>query len=90
MDSVIASFPAPRMVLQHSTIDSVEFPFSFWIRVDGDGRKRLIVAFGVLDYAVPQLLAKGYQLVTVDTCLGGGDPYKHVGEPGKQDGYWTC
>ena len=29
MDSVIQSFPAPRIVLQHSTIDSGEFPPSF-------------------------------------------------------------
>ena len=60
------------------------------IRLDDDGGGILIVAPGVLDYAVPQLLGKGYQLVTVDTCLGGGDPYQYVGQPGKQDGSWTC
>ena len=60
------------------------------MRLDDDGGEILIVAPGVLDYAVPRLLGKGYQLVTVDSCLGGGDPYKHVGEPGQQDGSWTC
>ena len=60
------------------------------IRLDDDGGGILIVAPGVLDYAVPQLLGKGYQLVTVNTCLDSGVPYKHVGEPGKQDGSWTC
>ena len=61
-----------------------------FMRKKDNGRKRLIVALGVLDYAVPQLLGEGYQLVTVDTCLGGEDPYQYVGEPGKQDGSWTC
>ena len=60
------------------------------MRSDDDGGGILIVAPGVLDHAVPQLLAKGYQLVTVDTCSGGDDPYHYVGEPGKQDGSWTC
>ena len=50
-----------------------------------------MIAPAVVNYAVPKLLAKGYKLVTVNTCLGdGGSPYQYVGEPGKQDGSWTC
>ena len=52
----------------------------------------LIIAPGVLNYAVGQLQGKGYQIVSVDTCLGsdGEYPYEYVGEPGQQDGSWTC
>jgi len=50
-----------------------------------------MIAPGVVNYAVPRLLAKGYKLVTVNTCLGdSGSPYQYVGEPGKQDESWTC
>jgi peptidoglycan/xylan/chitin deacetylase (PgdA/CDA1 family) len=46
----------------------------------------------VLPYAVPQLQARGYQLVAVDTCLGGAGewPYEYVGEPQNPDGSWYC
>ena len=32
MDGVIQSFPAPRMVLQHSTVDTGESPLFFSVR----------------------------------------------------------
>lgn len=46
----------------------------------------------VLPYIVPKLKAKGYQLVSVDTCLGssGEWPYAYVGQPGLRDGNWKC
>jgi len=55
-------------------------------------RMWLMIAPGVLNYAVGQLQGKGYQIVSVDTCLGsdGEYPYQYVGEPGQQDGSWTC
>jgi hypothetical protein len=50
-----------------------------------------MIAPAVVNYAVPKLQEKGYQLVTVNTCLGdSGSPYQYVGEPGKQDASWTC
>jgi len=47
---------------------------------------------GVVGYAAGQLQGKGYDLVAVDVCLGsdGEYPYQYVGEPGVQDGSWTC
>lgn len=46
----------------------------------------------VVPWAVPQLQSKGYQLVSVDTCLGssGEWPYQWVGQPGQRDGSWQC
>lgn len=46
----------------------------------------------VLPYAVPRLQQAGYQIVSVDTCLGseGEWPYEYVGEPGEPDGSWVC
>lgn len=45
---------------------------------------------GVVGYAAGQLQGRGYQLVSVDTCLGsdGEWPYEYVGEP--QQGSWSC
>jgi hypothetical protein len=89
MDGVVQSFPAPRMVLQHSTVDTGESSCSF--RRGEERGEILMIAPAVVNYAVPKLLAKGYKLVTVGTCLGdSGSPYQYVGEPGKQDGSWIC
>jgi hypothetical protein len=46
----------------------------------------------VLPYAVPLLKKAGYQLVSVDTCLGadGEWPYVYVGAPQQRDASWTC
>jgi hypothetical protein len=46
----------------------------------------------VLPYGVPLLQAAGYQLVSVDTCLGSGGewPYVYVGEPQARDSTWVC
>ncbi|RXK39999.1 deacetylase [Tremella mesenterica] len=46
----------------------------------------------VLPYAVPKLQQAGYQLVAVDTCLGGDGewPYIYVREPGTPDNTWHC
>lgn len=43
-------------------------------------------------YGVNELRNRGYQMVSVDTCLGGAGewPYEWVGEPGQPDGSWTC
>lgn len=48
------------------------------------------LAAGVVGYAAGQLQGRGYQLVSVDTCLGsdGEWPYEWVSEP--QPGAWTC
>jgi len=69
---VIADYPHPHLVLDHSTIQTTSTQ--------------------VLPYAVPKLEAAGYQLVSVDTCLGssGEWPYFWVGSPGEPDGTWTC
>jgi hypothetical protein len=89
MDGVIQSFPAPRLVLQHSTVNTSESSSSF--RRDKQRGEILMIAPAVVNYAVPKLQEKGYQLVTVNTCLGdSGSPYQYVGEPGQQDGSWTC
>ena len=46
----------------------------------------------VMPYAVPLLKNRGYQLVSVDTCLGsnGEWPYTWVGQPGVRDSTWHC
>lgn len=43
----------------------------------------------IVPTVVPQLLAAGYNLVTVAQCLG-DDPYQSVGQPGTRDDSWTC
>jgi len=96
MDGVINSYPETHIVLQHSVLDTSTFfsSFSFmpcsWRAIKE--RTPLTSAPGVLNYAVGQLQGKGYQIVSVDTCLGsdGEYPYQYVGEPGQQDGSWTC
>lgn len=49
-------------------------------------------AYDTVPYAVGRLEGAGYQLVAVDTCLGGNGewPYEYVGEPGTPDGSWQC
>lgn len=45
----------------------------------------------IVPWSVPRLQARGYQLVTVDACLGDGvSPYKVVGPPGVPDASWHC
>lgn len=48
--------------------------------------------FDVIPYAVPLLKNRGYQLVSVDTCLGseGEWPYQYVGPPQQRDASWHC
>ena len=94
MDGVINSYPETHIVLQHSVLETSTFfsSPSFSSSSLRKYRMMLITAPGVLNYAVGQLQGKGYQIVSVDTCLGsdGEYPYEYVGEPGQQDGSWTC
>jgi hypothetical protein len=88
MDGVINSYPETHIVLQHSVLETSTSSSSLSRKY----RMILTIAPGVLNYAVGQLQGKGYQIVSVDTCLGsdGEYPYEYVGEPGQQDGSWTC
>jgi len=100
MDGVINSYPETHIVLQHSVLETSKLLSSFlvyFVLLPGRAREMIVrmwlmVAPGVLNYAVGQLQGKGYQIVSVDTCLGsdGEYPYQYVGEPGQQDGSWTC
>jgi len=46
----------------------------------------------VVPFAIKNLKAKGYKLVSVAECLGykPSDWYKTVGKPSKKDKTWTC
>ncbi|KAF8912549.1 carbohydrate esterase family 4 protein [Mucidula mucida] len=46
-------------------------------------------AYDVIPNAIDQLQAAGYNLVTLAECLG-TQPYQNVGQPGSDDGSWTC
>ncbi|CAE6470003.1 unnamed protein product [Rhizoctonia solani] len=43
----------------------------------------------VIPYAIQQIKAKGYKMVTVSECLG-QSPYQSTGSPATRDSTWTC
>lgn len=47
-------------------------------------------AVDMAQYGAEQFTAKGYKLVTVDECGGGGGAYQVVGAPQTRDATWTC
>lgn len=71
-NDIIASYPAPHIVLNHETYDST--------------------VHQVMPNVVPRLKGAGYQLVSIDTCLGsqGEWPYTWVGNPTPRDASWVC
>lgn len=90
MDGVINSAPQPHMVLSHSVVStskSLDMDVS-----ESSTDPNILAAFDVVPYAAGRLQNAGYQLVSVDTCLGdaGEWPYEYVGQPGTPDGSWTC
>ncbi|KAB5589662.1 putative effector protein/Carbohydrate esterase family 4 protein [Ceratobasidium theobromae] len=43
----------------------------------------------VIPYAIQQIKAKGYRMVTVAECVG-ASPYKSRGNPSRRDSSWAC
>ncbi|CUA78404.1 hypothetical protein RSOLAG22IIIB_07055 [Rhizoctonia solani] len=43
----------------------------------------------IIPYAIQQIKAKGYKMVTVAECLG-QSPYQSTGSPSARDSSWTC
>jgi hypothetical protein len=84
MSSVAQSYPSAHMVLSHSVLETSEsnlaLLMSIFFRPSKDLADSHPAANQVVPNALPQLRNAGYQLVSVDTCLGGnGEPSPYYG-----------